>query len=719
MVREGRVLISVSGDPDFASGYSVQALEVGAQVVSAAGATVTVRAGHGFAAGDKYMKSLDVTTYSGTLTVQSVTATTVVLGASPSWSLSSGDLLINLGGDTSTAATPNYDGNGLAVYTDMAYGSQATNNTVTTDSNGRYRYYHRGVAIWELVRSGSALTALYIDTGHIFSSPINVMDFGARGDGTTDDSVAIQAAIDAAVSTNVRHLYVPRGNYKHTVTLNFTSIFGFHLEGATGYGTAAKFISQTGARPAFDFTGANDCKIENIWIDGTVAGTPCKTGILLARRDATDPLGVLGCEFMTFHNVSVKLLSDYAANGGAGTIAFYCYGAEIGSMHDCRMMADNGIVFTRSNLYSQTSAFVTIEGTSLSMTQWDLDGAMKVSGGKGSAITFNDTHNIYFRGYISRLDDPGVSPNRYALRFLGEITGSDGSSLGINRMATCEGNYEYYDQAAYIDSNLDNCNFNVIISPKAAAATDGQFVFSGKAAAYARNNQFRLNPANIETHYLIDMATGSPSWGFAGNKVWLFSTQTVNLTNSVDPVSNEIIDGSTSDPTARIILPVAGSPVKAFLSGNVQGARSLTTVDCVPKVTSKGTLAQTSNLKFSTVGNEEKLIVANASAAADAGARIVAINDGTNSVNIVAYGTSHATLANTVWLHSAGAASSLVLGSGAGVERMRLKSGGNVNLKVAGLPIYANDAAASGAGLVQGDLYRVQAAGITYLCIVP
>jgi polygalacturonase len=37
----------------------------------------------------------------------------------------------------------------------------------------------------------------------------NVLDFGAKGDGTTDDSAAIQAAIAAATYG----VYFPQGNY--------------------------------------------------------------------------------------------------------------------------------------------------------------------------------------------------------------------------------------------------------------------------------------------------------------------------------------------------------------------------------------------------------------------------------------------------------------------------------------------------------------------------
>ena len=160
MVREGRVLISVATDPDFGANYSVTACKIGAQVATgSSGNTVAVRAGHGFAAADKFIVGTSTTQFK---TILSVTSTVLTLSVATTVTVSAGDLLVNLAADTG-ASTPNYDGAGLTVYTDMAYASVATNNTVTADSNGRYRYYHKGIGIWELVRTGTSPIAVYTD----------------------------------------------------------------------------------------------------------------------------------------------------------------------------------------------------------------------------------------------------------------------------------------------------------------------------------------------------------------------------------------------------------------------------------------------------------------------------------------------------------------------------------------------------------------------------
>ena len=249
MVREGRVLISVATDPDFGSSYYVTAYEVGAQVTSgSASTTVTVRAGHGFAANDKFIvfsgTTVDLTKYR---TVSAVTSTTLTTTAV---SVAAGDLLVNLAADTGVAA-PNYDGAGLTIYTDMDYSNVATNNTVTTDSNGKYRYFHKGVARWELVRSSlTAPIALYADTGNISGEDQTAYEvryahlFATSGAGTLADpwpgAAILSARNDLPVGANGKVKMVPGvfdlGSGAIGLNLDYNGVYttGFVLEGSGG-----------------------------------------------------------------------------------------------------------------------------------------------------------------------------------------------------------------------------------------------------------------------------------------------------------------------------------------------------------------------------------------------------------------------------------------------------------------------------------------------------
>lgn len=110
----------------------------------------------------------------------------------------------------------------------------------------------------------------------------NVLDYGAKGDGTTDDTVAIQAAIEAA-QASAKPIYIPAGNYLVTDTLtvyNGTQITGdTNFSYGAGYGrpvyaTTITF-SPTSSKDLFNYAwkGSGPGKIfhtsiENLYMTG-------------------------------------------------------------------------------------------------------------------------------------------------------------------------------------------------------------------------------------------------------------------------------------------------------------------------------------------------------------------------------------------------------------------------------------------------------------------
>jgi hypothetical protein len=91
---------------------------------------------------------------------------------------------------------------------------------------------------------------------------LNVKDYGATGDGVTDDTAAIQSAITAATALNGAEIYFPPGDYKCASSLNLDSLRNITFVGATGNGapyspppssqliytgTGARFISARSA----------------------------------------------------------------------------------------------------------------------------------------------------------------------------------------------------------------------------------------------------------------------------------------------------------------------------------------------------------------------------------------------------------------------------------------------------------------------------------------
>lgn len=109
---------------------------------------------------------------------------------------------------------------------------------------------------------------------HMRAGVYNVLDYGATGDGTTDDTTAIQAAITAAASAG-GIVELPAGTYQINATLTINTQRGVRIRGAmhsyaspgSGLGTTLQWAGSTSDDMLYLFN-SQDIRIEGVCFDG-------------------------------------------------------------------------------------------------------------------------------------------------------------------------------------------------------------------------------------------------------------------------------------------------------------------------------------------------------------------------------------------------------------------------------------------------------------------
>jgi hypothetical protein len=100
--------------------------------------------------------------------------------------------------------------------------------------------------------------------------------WGAKGDGVTDDTAALQAAVDCAVASRIPRVFVPSGTYKLTDTLKIgygdNKYASVHLKGCLSNVAGAEATcfdaSGFGDRPALNVQGGRSVVLENFVVYG-------------------------------------------------------------------------------------------------------------------------------------------------------------------------------------------------------------------------------------------------------------------------------------------------------------------------------------------------------------------------------------------------------------------------------------------------------------------
>lgn len=186
---------------------------------------------------------------------------------------------------------------------------------------------------------------------------LSVNDYGAIGDNTTDDTAAIQAAIDAAGNTvGTRTVYFPAGTYR------ITSPLVIKLQGTSliGDGTFSSIINQvTVSAHAIKYDAPNNVQytaIRHLGITGVGGDTSTGTGIY-ARSD-TGPGNFFASQFL-FENVRVVgFANGIWAQNSPKTVVRNC------------LLANNvvGIRFTKADTFLIENCAIAASGVTADTT---------------------------------------------------------------------------------------------------------------------------------------------------------------------------------------------------------------------------------------------------------------------------------------------------------------------------------------------------------------
>jgi hypothetical protein len=154
---------------------------------------------------------------------------------------------------------------------------------------------------------------------------LNVKDFGAKGDDSTDDRAAIQAAIDAAVTQGSGGIRIPSGVYRVSQapdgrwSLDLAGVANFTVAG-DGPASVVKLVDTSA--PTGDWhvvilrDGAHDVLISDLVLDGNRTGLshPDEQSHGLEIEPGTEDVTIDRCVFRECHGDGLRLLGHEDAH---------------------------------------------------------------------------------------------------------------------------------------------------------------------------------------------------------------------------------------------------------------------------------------------------------------------------------------------------------------------------------------------------------------------
>ena len=271
---------------------------------------------------------------------------------------------------------------------------------------------------------------------------LNICDFGAKGDGKTDSTAAIQRAIDVAAKTGATVL-IPTGTFL-TSTLKLypnVGLSGYPTWSYRSYGGSILRLNNKDAKCLIDITGAFGASIVGLCMDGASLGDNIH-GVFLDKPDYGEqedtPL-IEGCKIGHFSGDAVRLSRVWCFRVRSCMLC-YCRGNGLyvrgwdGFILDNWLSGNQGMGFAAT----EENAANTLTGNRI---EWNRKGGIVSYGGDNYNITGNyiDRSGGPAIGLYNNCHDYAITGNMIYRSGKPEWTSSDEKDSTHIRIDNCSG----------------------------------------------------------------------------------------------------------------------------------------------------------------------------------------------------------------------------------------------------------------------------------------
>jgi len=349
----------------------------------------------------------------------------------------------------------------------------------------------------------------------IDGATVNVLDFGAVGDGVANDTAAIQAAINS-LSTTGGSVYFPEGTYKTTAKIDVLyddiSIFGANYESTT-------ILASANTYNIFELAdGTSNISFENLHIKGVAADT------------TTNSYGVraLPASLVSYVNIQNCRLTGTNNAVGAGSGSYWTFSNNIvedlfGVNPTAPSTAGVGYGFVAGAATAITCGYHTISNNKFIGGTNSGRHAVYLTSGVSYCVVSNNIIDNFQRGFIVTRAETGQNPVTGTI-ISGNICtggvsgGTDESCITVGGIAnnilvennTVDGHDGNGILLSHYDEGTNNQDNSVIGNKVSNVSLVGiQFIGTMRAAALS-NVVYNASFGNSGTYPAIEVrSTGS------------------------------------------------------------------------------------------------------------------------------------------------------------------------------------------------------------------